>query len=354
MKMNTILNKARTRMNNNISLMIGVIIPLLVSYFVPFIAIKWWIKTAKRLNIVGRDMNKPYENEVPEAGGVWVTIGIAFGLLFYVALRKYITGREANLVEIMAIISLELLAAFLGLLDDVLGWKKGLKPWQKIAFTFPIALPLIVVRAGYTTIELPVIGVIDLGPAYSILLVPIGVVGAANGFNMLAGYNGLEAGMGTLLLLGVLVKALQHNRLWIAYMALIGIVALIAFLYYNWFPAKVFPGDSLTHPFGAFYASLIILGNMEKFGMFLFIPYFLDALLYFKAKIIDKVTFRVEAFAKVHSDGSLSPPYDRIYDTTHLAIKVLSKIKGKVYERDVVLFILGLESIILVLGLIFL
>ena len=53
--------------------------------------------------------------------------------------------------------------------------------------------------------------------------------------------------------------------------------------------------------------------------------------------------FKVEAFAKVNEDGSLEQPYDKIYDLTHLAIAVLKRLKTKVYERDVVIFIFGIE-----------
>lgn len=322
--------------------------PPFLSFILTLLMVKNWIPLAHKIGLVGKDMNKLDKRPVAEAGGVWVILGISFGLLFYVFLRRYVTGREAYLVEIFAVITLELLASFLGFLDSILGWKKGLKPWQKVFFTFPLALPLVVVRAGYTTISIPFFGELDLGVFYPLVLVPIGIVGASNGFNMLAGYNGLEAGMGILLMIGVLLKAYTTGRLWVAYMALIAIASLSAFLYYNWYPAKVFPGDSLTHAIGAYYASLLILGNMEKFGIFLFLPYFMDAFLYFKAKVIERRRGSIEAFAKVLPDGSLDLPYEKIYDTTHIAIYILKKLKGKVYEKDVVLFIYFIEVIVIV------
>jgi UDP-N-acetylglucosamine--dolichyl-phosphate N-acetylglucosaminephosphotransferase len=57
----------------------------------------------------------------------------------------------------------------------------------------------------------------------------------------------------------------------------------------------------------------------------------------------------VEAFAKVNKDGSLDMPYTGIYDLTHFAIFVLRKVKNRVYERDVVMFILGIELAIVAL-----
>jgi len=62
----------------------------------------------------------------------------------------------------------------------------------------------------------------------------------------------------------------------------------------------------------------------------------------------------VQAFAKPNADGTLELPYTHIYDVTHLTIWVLKKLKGKVYEKDVVLFIVGVQVIISLLGIILL
>ncbi len=44
------------------------------------------------------------------------------------------------------------------------------------------------------------LGTLDTGLLYPLLIIPIGMIGASNAFNMLAGYNGLEAGMGIVIL----------------------------------------------------------------------------------------------------------------------------------------------------------
>ena len=84
---------------------------------------------------------------------------------------------------------------------------------------------------------------------------------------------------------------------------------------------------------------------MERIAIWLFIPYFLEIVLYFRARFIDNMG-DVQAFAKPNQDGSLEMPYEKIYDTTHLAIRILKRIKNKVYERDVVLFVIGLQILV--------
>jgi len=55
--------------------------------------------------------------------------------------------------------------------------------------------------------------------------------------------------------------------------------ALIAFLYYNWYPARILIGDVGTLSIGAIIASAVIIGDFEAAGAIIIIPYFLDFLI---------------------------------------------------------------------------
>jgi UDP-N-acetylglucosamine--dolichyl-phosphate N-acetylglucosaminephosphotransferase len=52
--------------------------------------------------------------------------------------------------------------------------------------------------------------------------------------------------------------------------------ALLAFLHYNWYPARVFMGDTGTLSIGAVIASAVIVGNYELAGVIVILPYTLD------------------------------------------------------------------------------
>jgi hypothetical protein len=75
--------------------------------------------------------------------------------------------------------------------------------------------------------------------------------------------------------------------------------------------------------------------------------------LYFRARVIDKVG-DVQAFAKPNEDNSLEMPYEHIYDTTHFAVWLLKKVKEKVYEKDVVRFLLFIQLLIAISGMLLL
>jgi UDP-N-acetylglucosamine--dolichyl-phosphate N-acetylglucosaminephosphotransferase len=281
-----------------------------IAFLTTLYLLKFWIKAAKKMGLVGKDMNKPNRPEVPEAGGVWVLIGASFGLLSYEALYIYINGTYYKLADLFALVLTLILSGFLGFIDDIMGWKKGLPPVSRILFLFPIALPLMVIKAGVSTMELPLIGVVNFGLWYPLLIVPLGVLGAANAANMIAGYNGLEAGMTILLLLFSLVYA-YFKHLTLTFVAsIIGISATSAFLLYNKYPAKVFPGNAFTYGMGAYYASLVIIDDFQKFGVSLFFLYFLELALFLRGL---KDGIYKENFALVDDDGLLYPPYPKAY-----------------------------------------
>jgi UDP-N-acetylglucosamine--dolichyl-phosphate N-acetylglucosaminephosphotransferase len=309
-------------------------------------AVRWWIPVAHERGFVGKDMNKPGNIMVAEAGGVWAVIGAAFGLLAFEAWHVYLAGGVYRAPELFAMVSLLLLSAFLGFLDDLLGWKKGLARKWRIILMAPISLPLMVIKAGHSTLALPFIGVVNLGLLYPLVAVPIGVLGAANAFNMIAGFNGLEAGMGLLLMLFTAWYAYIKHVYFIVWTSLIMASAIAVFLVYNWYPAKVFPGNAFTYGVGAYYAALVIVGNMEKFGLLLFTLYFIKAALYFRGVLHGVWKPGIEDFGIPQPDGSLEPPLRGLYSLTHAAIMLLKKVKGKAREPEVVIVILSMQAAI--------
>ena len=332
-----------------------VAVVLLLSFFLTFFLTKKWIRLAEDAKLLGKDLNKYEKPLVSRAGGIAVALVVCFSLLIYIFLKTFsLLGKyETHIIEVFAISATVLLAVFIGFTDDILGWKRGLSQFQKFLLTIPIALPLTVINAGQSVMELPFFGRVDLGLIYPLLMVPVGIIGSTNGFNLLAGYNGLEAGMGLIIFTTFGITGLIIERYWISLVAFIVSASLLAFLYFNWYPARVFPGNSFTYSIGALIASIAILGNMERIAVWIFLLYFIEGLLYFRARVIDKAG-DVQAFAKPNEDNSLEMPYEKIYDTTHFAIWFLKKVKGKVYEKDVVRFFLFVQILIALSGLVLL
>jgi UDP-N-acetylglucosamine--dolichyl-phosphate N-acetylglucosaminephosphotransferase len=285
-------------------------------------------------------MHKIKETMVPEAGGIVIVTALVFSLFYYAGVEVIYWHHERLMTVIMGIIGTILCVAIIGVMDDFRGWKIGLRQWQKPLLTLPAAVPFLLVTFTRSVIDMPFLGQVHVSILFPLVLVPVAIVGASNAFNMLAGYNGLEAGLGMILLgtLGVLSDVNENH--FAVVLCLIGFFALCAFIIFNWYPAKIFPGDTMTYTIGAYIAICAMVGQVEKYALILFIPYYMDFLLPLRKRM------KVEAFAKVNGDGSFSQPYKKMYDSTHLAILVLKKIKSRVFERDVVMLIIGFELVL--------
>lgn len=305
----------------------------LISWFLtPF-----WIKRAKKAGLVGRDIHKSKEIYCAELGGVIVLLSFLIGVMGYIAMRVFLFKANTNLTSILAVITAVLIAGIIGIIDDILGWKIGLRQWQKPLLTFLVAAPIMAINAGTRIMHIPFLGPTDLGWIYPIVVIPTFILVGTNGFNMLAGYNGLEAGQGIIILSTLAYFSYVDGLSWLAAISLIMVSALLGFLFYNKFPAKVFPGDTLTYSVGAIAAIITILGNMEKIFIILFIPYVIEFFLKLRGK------FQKESFASLKEDGTLIPRYEKIYGLENLAVKILNALKIKTTERKVVFTLHGMQ-----------
>lgn len=317
----------------------------LVSFITTLVLTKLWIKIAKKENFLVKDANKHKNPLVPSSGGIAPLFGFIIGVLFYVAISIFYFKRQINLVEVFALLTMVLIISFIGFLDDITGgWKKGIKQWQKPLLMLPAALPLMAIKAGESTMAFPIIGNVNLGYIYPLILIPIGVMGASQGFNILAGLNGLSVSLGGIILLTLGFIAWQLNLSWIAIIAGAMAFALLAFYIFNKYPAKVFEGDVLRYPLGALIAGIAILANIEKAALILFIPFIIELAIKAKHKL------KTECFLIPNEDNSLKAG-KKIGSLTHIMFLMLSKIRKKVYEKDIVNALIIIEILLCIIAI---
>jgi len=342
-----------------------IIICLVFSFFASLFLTKRWILIAKQRGITGKDMNKRDKKKVADFGGIMPVITIVLALFLYIFFKTFVLKSSTQLVDILVITVTIILAGLIGFVNDILSLSmtkdveivseligkggRGIGGWIRMLLTIPVALPLIVINAGHHFITVPILGHVWVGLAYPLVIVPIAIVGATNGTNLLAGYNGLESWLGVVIFFGFGVMSLITGQLWLVLVAAIVIFALLGFLVFNKYPSQVFPGDSLTFALGSLVACFAIVGNIEKFALILFIPFIIEGFLKWGSN------FKAENFGKPRKDGSLKRPSKKIFSLTHLAIWIIEKIKPshKAYEKEVILTIVFIEIIFIILGLVF-
>ena len=308
--------------------MLVLLFSMLVSFVTTFLIVPYFMQFLRAGGIVGIDMHKKNKPKLPTSGGTCIALGVLAGLLTYIGFTTFLNGAPVDITNLLAVISSILIVMFVGFLDDLnvkaraVITKEGLKirigfpQWAKPLLTLPAAIPLMVVNAGETMMDIPFIGMVDFGILYPLVLIPLGVVFISNAVNLLGGFNGSESGMGMVYLFGLGIFALMNGSIGAA-IFLTSFAAVAGFIKYNWFPAKFLSGDSLTYLLGAIVASGIIVGNMEKVGIIVMIPFILEFFLKMRSK------FKASSLGKLRGDGKLDPPYGKkIYSWTHVIMNI--------------------------------
>ncbi|MCW4049952.1 MAG: hypothetical protein NWE89_09485 [Candidatus Bathyarchaeota archaeon] len=324
------------------------------SFAITYILVPSFNRYMHAAGIVGRDIMKDNDQQVADMGGPGVITGFLMGVFFFVGLEIFTPPRLSGIVYILASLCTILIITLIGIFDTLTALMKkregegvfeqykkiGIPRWLYYFIPLPAAVPLIAVNAGVSKMTLPFIGRIELGLLYPLMLVPLAVLCCSNATNFLAGFNGLEAGMGAVLHLSIGVYAYSQGHYNAAMIAITFAAALIAFLRYNWYPAKVFPGD-LNYTIGAVYASVTIIGNMEKFAILCFIPYIIEAFLKAASR------FKAESYGILQPDGTVKPRTDKVRGLTHLVMKM-----GDYTEPQVTMILIGFQAVISIISFI--
>lgn len=327
--------------------MIVEIVTAILSLFFAIILIPFFIKYFKISGIMTRDLHKRGKPFVPHSLGVPFVLSLTFSLLFYIFFQVLIYQNYKDVSYLFASLLTLLLISFAGFLDDIntsqvkvggyFEGKAGLKRIHKVLLTFPAALPLMVVMVGETTMNLPLIGAIDFGIWYSLLIVPIGVIGASNAVNMLDGFNGLASGMGLIYTLSLSIYALINNSTLAFVILFSAFCTLLPCFIFNFYPAKILSGDSLTYSLGAIIAIGAIIGNMERAAIITFTPFLIQGILKFYSRI--KLGHFASDLGILTRDGKIKSKYKEIFSLTHLAMKF------NLNEKQIVLFLMLIQSI---------
>ena len=170
-----------------------ILLIFLTSFLVSFAGFLIMIPRFKEAGIVGRNRNSLEQEKIAEMGGLVMVAGVSAGTILIISLKTFFDlFTLVSLTSILAAFSTIMIVSLIGIFDDLISIKQGIKAFMPVF----AALPLMALKEGFTEMKVPLIGFIDFGIYYHLILIPLGITGAANAVNMLAGFNGLEAGMG--------------------------------------------------------------------------------------------------------------------------------------------------------------
>jgi len=196
------------------------------------------------------------------------------------------------------------------------------------------------IAVGTTSMNLPFVGVVDFGLIYIFILIPLGITVASNLTNMLAGFNGSEVGMGVVMFATVSILFIVHGETEALIVSVSMLGSLLAFLKYNWYPAKIFPGDAGTFLIGGALATVVILGNLEAAGAILVIPHVTDFFI--------KARNRFPKSFALYRNGKLYPPKT---GKVRGFADVLMKFSNGLTETQLTLVLIFIEIIVAMVAL---
>lgn len=252
---------------------------ILVSFFftsfllVPFIDLLFYLKRKNRQNIpTAHDTATPIHNQLlagkdvdtPVGGGILVILVVVFLTL----ITFLFTRHEIN-NQIWILIFTILSFGLIGFLDDIRkifvsfsGKYAGIRGRYllvlQLIFALITALSLYF-WVGLNNIYVPVIGNIVLGWWY-IPLAVFAIVSFTNAYNISDGLDGLSSGLLTICLFAFLALASSVLNENLTIFTGVWIGALIAYLYFNVYPARVYLGDAGAYGFGA---TLAVIGLLS-------------------------------------------------------------------------------------------
>lgn len=251
-----------------------------------------------KAGLFGVDLNKSSGVKVPEATGV--ITGCVFLMITLLMIpatySSYLLEEEhkeafpheefTQLLAALLSISCMLL---LGFADDVLDLR-----WRhKLLLPSMASLPLLMVyyvTSNRTEIMVPTLlrgllgSSIQLGLLYYVYMGMLAVF-CTNAINILAGINGLEVGQSVIIAASLVIfnvmslsGSLVARHQFSLYFLLPYLGTSLGLLAHNWFPSRVFPGDTFCYFSGMTLAVVAILGHFSKTLLLFFLPQILNFL----------------------------------------------------------------------------
>ena len=227
--------------------MFDVILCVAISFTITFLAIPVIIDVAEMKKLYDvPDARKIHNISITPLGGIAIFAGFIFGLLLTVHFK--------DSFDFQYFIAATFVIFFLGLKDDIL----VISPVKK--FIGQVLAAFLIIYDGRIQIRSMhgFLGIHELPEMFSLLLTYFAVIVIINSFNLIDGVDGLAGSLGLMssFIFGIYFLNVNIPSYYILAFSLSG--SLLAFLIFNFQPAKIFMGDTGSLLIGAINAILVI------------------------------------------------------------------------------------------------
>ncbi|TSC60522.1 MAG: Phospho-N-acetylmuramoyl-pentapeptide-transferase [Parcubacteria group bacterium LiPW_15] len=223
----------------------------------------------------------------PNGGGVIIWGTVVFLAILFFILHYFFDGfwKDFNFInraETYLPLAALIIAGIIGLLDDWMGARRigggkggGLKVRHKLFLYFLISLVgawWFYFKLEFNTLNVPFLGAISIGPWYIPLFMFV-IIATAFSANETDGLDGLLGGVSLFAFISFAAVAFVLGRYDLAAFAAVLVGSLLAFLWFNIYPARFFMGDTGSMALGITMGIIAMLTNttllLPLFGLIL-------------------------------------------------------------------------------------
>ncbi|RDW20580.1 glycosyltransferase family 4 protein [Oceanobacillus chungangensis] len=240
-------------MINALDLIIAFLISLISSFLLTYPVKKF----AVNIGAVDHPNHRKIHKKVtPRLGGISIFLGSLLGILYLSPTSEHLPAIFMGATVII----------ITGILDD----RFSLSPIVKLTGQIIAASLLVFSGIIIERITLPIIGIFDLG-FFSVFITIIWIIGITNAINLIDGLDGLATGVSTIALISIFVMAIIDSQILVAFLTIVLVGANLGFLYHNFYPAKIYMGDTGSNFLGYMIAVVSMLGLFKNVAFFSFI-----------------------------------------------------------------------------------
>lgn len=210
------------------------IMAILSSFFIVLFTTPVFIKIAyiKKLFDIPGEERKLHKNIIPSMGGIMIFAGAIFSFTLWFPADQ--------VKDFKYLIPCAIVLFFVGVKDDII----GTAPVKKLIAHLIVAFIMVLMADIRLSSLHGLFGVREIPYQFSVLLSVFTYIVVVNAFNLIDGVDGLAGGVGflTSIAFGVWFYLVGDQVYAVLAFSLAG--AILGFLRYNFYPAKIFMGDS--------------------------------------------------------------------------------------------------------------
>lgn len=227
--------------------MLEILLASAVAFIVSYLAIPVVIHIADVKKLYDApDERKLHKHAIASLGGVGIFIGLVFACLLNLKLSLY--------PEFQYILAAAFVMFFIGLKDDIV----ILSATKKLIAQILVAAIIIHLAGLQLNNFQGIFGIYEIDDMFSIPFTYVTIILLINAYNLIDGIDGLAGSLGLLLTLVFGTYFTLSHMYGYAIFSFALSASLVAFLIFNYHPAKIFMGDSGSLLLGMITAVLII------------------------------------------------------------------------------------------------